>query len=111
MIKLISINSLLPHTKRKRRNSPKLIYEILKASTGSGDKKTHILNTTMTGAGTFTKYVTYCLKLGLLEFDGKVIRTSDKGLAYITAYEQYCKQLEELEATANKIIQLAGDTV
>jgi len=88
--------------KYKRRTSVEILYDILQAAS-PGLKKTPLLFRVNLNPRILEKYLDFCLKNGLLTREGRIFKTTDKGLRFIEAYKDYAEYSSKLEKVSENI--------
>jgi predicted transcriptional regulator len=95
------IRSLRVH-RYKRRSSVEILYDILQAA-APGLKKTPLLFRVNLNPRILEKYLDFCLKNGLIEHEGRVFKTTDKGLKFVESYKNYVDYSSKLEKISESI--------
>lgn len=93
--------------KYRRRSSVQILYEILQAA-APGLKKTPLLFKVNLNPRILEKYLDFCLKNGLLAQEGKIFKTTEKGLKFIESYRdyvEYASKLEKISENLRSILQ------
>jgi len=76
---------------KKRRSDMDIYAEILSLANEGGAKKTVMVYQANLNFTTIKKYLSYLLELDLLELDGQIYKTTDKGINFLNHYEEISK--------------------
>ncbi|MEM0120655.1 MAG: winged helix-turn-helix domain-containing protein [Thermoprotei archaeon] len=88
--------------KYKRRSSVEILYNILQAAT-LGLKKTPLLFKVNLNPRILEKYLDFCLRNGLITHEGKIFKTTEKGLKFIESYRDYTEYTSRLEKISENL--------
>lgn len=91
--------------KYKRRSSVQILYDILQAAI-PGLRKTPLLFRVNLNPRILEKYLDFCLKNGLLTHEGKIFKTTEKGLRFVESYRDYIEYENRLEKISENIINM-----
>lgn len=94
------------HIRRyKRRSSVRILYDILQAAI-PGLKKTPLLFRVNLNPRILEKYLDYCLKNGLLVHEGKIFKTTEKGIRFVESFRDYIEYETKLEKITENVLNI-----
>jgi predicted transcriptional regulator len=88
--------------KYKRRSSVEILYDILQAAV-PGLRKTPLLFRVNLNPRIMEKYLEFCIKNGLIAREGRIFKTTEKGLKFIESYKDYAEYSDKLEKISENL--------